>query len=97
MERTNCYWALFNLTRKGAALISLAGWKDLVLSGVTKILDFGVHSTRSTSTSKAELSGLSVKEVLDWGSWSNESIWQNFYHKENIKVGQDYQKKNFKR
>ena len=31
------------------------------------------HSTRSASTSKAEMSGLSVKEILDRGYWSNES------------------------
>ena len=47
--------------------------ESLVLSGVTEILDFGSHSTRSASTSKAELSGLSVEEVLDRGSWSNKS------------------------
>ena len=47
--------------------------ETLVLSRVTEILDFGDHSTRSASTSRAELSGLSVKEVLDRGSWSNES------------------------
>ena len=33
----------------------------LVLSGITKILNFGGLSTRSSSTSKVELSGLSVK------------------------------------
>ena len=71
--------------------------ETLAWSGVTKILDFGGHSTRSASTSKAELSGLSVKEVLDRGSWSNESTWQKFYHKEIIKVGQDYQKIVFKK
>ena len=65
--------------------------ENLVLAGVTKIVEFGGHSTGWASTSKAELSGLSVKEVSDRGSWSNESIWQNFYHKENIKIGQDYQ------
>ena len=64
--------------------------ETLVLSRVTKILNFEGHSTRSVSTSKAELSGLSVKEVLDQGSWSNESFWQNFYDKEIIKVGQVY-------
>ena len=66
--------------------------ETLVFSGVTEILDFGGHSTRSASASKAELSGLSVKEVLDRGSWSNESTFQKFYHKGIMKVGQDYQK-----
>ena len=62
---------------------TISSWlkEALVLSGVTKILDFGGHSTRSVSTSKAEFSGLSVKEVLGRGSWSNESIWQKLYHK----------------
>ena len=68
--------------------------ETLVLSGVTEILDFGGHFTRTTSL---ELLGLFVKEVLDLGSWSNESTWQTFYHKENIKVGQDYQKNVFKK
>ena len=70
--------------------------ETLVLSGVTKILDFWGHSIRSASTLKAELPGLSVKEVLDRGSWSNESTWQKFYHKEIINVGKDYQKNVFK-
>ena len=71
--------------------------ETLVLSEVTEILDFGGHSNRSASTSKAEFSGLSVKEVLDQGSWSNESTWQKFYDKGIIKVGQGYQKNDFKK
>ena len=71
--------------------------ETLVLSRVTDILDFGGYSTRSATASKAELSGLSVKEDLDRGSWSNESTWQKFYHKEIIKVGQDYQKNVFEK
>ena len=49
---------------------SISRWvkETIVLSGVTEILDFGGHSTRSASTSKGELSGLSVKEVLGQGS-----------------------------
>ena len=42
--------------------------ENVVLTGATKIVEFGRHSTRSASTSKAELSGLSVKKVLDRGS-----------------------------
>ena len=47
--------------------------ETLVLSGTTESLDSGGHSTTSASTSKVELLGLSVKEVLDQGSWGNES------------------------
>ena len=43
--------------------------ETLVLSGTTESLDSGGHSTTSDSTSKVELLGLSVKEVLDQGSW----------------------------
>ena len=34
---------------------------------------FKGHSTRSASTSKACLSGISVDDILSRGSWSNES------------------------
>ena len=83
-------------TSQGSVSSTISCWlKDtLVLLEVTEILDFGGHSTRSASTSKVELSGLSVKEVLDEGPWSNESTWQKFY-KEILKVGQDYQKNVF--
>ena len=42
---------------------TLSRWlkEALVLSGITKILKFGGLSTRSASTSKVEVSGLSVK------------------------------------
>ena len=43
---------------------------------------FKGHSTRSASTSKACLSGISVDDILSRGSWSNESTWQKFYHKQ---------------
>ena len=36
---------------------------------------FKGHSTRSASTSKACLSGISVDDILSRGSWSNESTW----------------------
>jgi len=65
----------------------------LDLSGVTEIHDFTGHSTRSASTSKAELSGLSVDDILERGSWSNKSTWQAFYHKQVVKVSQKFQGK----
>ena len=43
---------------------------------------FKGHSTRSVSPSKECLSGISVDDILSRGSWSNESTWQKFYHKQ---------------
>ena len=52
---------------------------------------FKGHSTRSASTSKACLSGISVDDILSRGSWSNESTWQKFYHKQVLSKGQRFQ------
>ena len=46
----------------------------------TKI--FKGHSTRSASTSKAGLAGLSVTDILERGSWTNASTWQRFYNRQ---------------
>ena len=43
---------------------------------------FKGYSAHSSSTSKACLSGISVDDILSRGSWSNESTWQSFYHKQ---------------
>ena len=37
---------------------------------------FKDYSTRSSSTSKACLSGISVDDILNQGSWSSESTWK---------------------
>ena len=39
----------------------------LELSGVTELGSFSGHSTRSASTSKADLSGLAVTDILNRG------------------------------
>ena len=52
---------------------------------------FKGHSTRSASTSKACLSGISVDDILSQGSWSNESTWQKLYHKEVLSKKQLFQ------
>ena len=52
---------------------------------------FKGYSTRSASTSKACLSGISVDDILSRGSWSNESTWQNFYHKQVLSKEQLFQ------
>ena len=43
---------------------------------------FKGHSTRSVSTSKDMVSGVSSVEILKRGHWSNNSTFQKFYHKE---------------
>ena len=45
---------------------------------------FKDHSTRPASASKACQSGVSVDNILSQGSWSNQSTWQKFYHKQGL-------------
>ena len=71
---------------------TISGWikKVLTLANV----DTGVykaHSTRSASTSNANLKGLSLADVLKRGSWSNKSTWQKFYNKEVISTEEAFQ------
>ena len=40
---------------------------------------FGSHSTRSGSTSKREISGLSFKEIAKSAGWSNDKTFAQFY------------------
>ena len=54
---------------------------------------FNGHSTRSAPTSKACLSGVSVDDILSQGSWSNESTWQKFYHKQVLSRDQCFQER----
>ena len=61
-------------------------------------VDVGVfkgRSTRSPSTSKAALSGLSVSGNLERGCWSNSSTWQNFYNKQIELPSERFQKSIF--
>ena len=77
---------------KPASKSTLARWikEALFLADVdTKV--FKAHSLRGASSSKALLSGLSVKEVIDHGRWSQESTWQRFYHKKVDSASKKYQ------
>ena len=61
--------------RKPVVSSSISGWLKTILmkSGV----DTGsskAHSTRSASTSKADLQGASTEDILKRGSWSSKSI-----------------------
>ena len=61
---------------------TVAGWiKEILgLAGVDTNL-FSAHSTRSASTSKACMKGLSIEDILKRGRWSRSSTWQKHYHK----------------
>ena len=52
---------------------------------------FKGHFTRLASTSKACLSDISVDNILSRGSWSNQSTWQKFYHKQVLSKEQLFQ------
>ena len=43
---------------------------------------FKGQSTRSVTTSKVGLAGLSLTGILERGSWSNASTWQRFYNRQ---------------
>ena len=69
--------------RKPVVSSTISGWikKVLTISGVD-VYVFKGHSTRSASTSKAALSGLSVSDILERGCESNSSTWQKFYNRQ---------------
>ena len=53
---------------------NISGWLKNVLkkAGIDRST-FKAHSTRSASTSKADLSGAPLEEILKQGCWSNKS------------------------
>ena len=57
----------------------------------TKI--FKGHSTRLASTSKTGLTGLSVTDILERGSWTNASAWPWFYNRQVESSAEKYQNK----
>ena len=62
-----------------------SGWikKFLQLANVDTNV-FKGHSTRSASTSKVNLKGLALSDILHRGSWSRASTWQKFYNNQII-------------
>ena len=52
---------------------------------------FTVHSTHAESSSKAKVQCVPTKEILKQGSWSNNSIFDKFYHKEILPEGNEFQ------
>ena len=62
--------------------LTVSRWIKEILKKTVDVDVFKGHSTRSASTSKACLSGISVDDILSRGSWLNESNRQKFYHKQ---------------
>ena len=61
---------------------TVAGWvKSMLRLAGINTSQFTAHSTRSASTSKANLKGLSLEDILKRGKWSSKSTWQKHYHK----------------
>ena len=61
---------------------TVAGWVKAILgsAGIDTNL-FTAHSTRTASTSKSEVKGLSLEDILKQGTWLNKSTRQKHYHK----------------
>ena len=71
---------------------TISGWlKNILKKAGIDISTFKAHSTRSASTSKADLSGAPIEEILKRGCWSNKSTWQKFYNKNIIQEGELFQ------
>ena len=73
---------------------TISGWikKVLSLAGIDTNV-FKGHSSRSAASSRAELAGASISEILSMGSWSNESVWQKYYNKPVLTPEESFQKK----
>ena len=54
---------------------------------------FKGHSSRSAAISGAGLAGASIAEILNMGSWSSESVWQNYYNKPVLTPEESFQRK----
>ena len=64
---------------------TLARWLIEVMAAAgIDTTTFKAHSIRAAGSSKAKVLGLSLKDILRRGNWSNESTWQTFYHKKII-------------
>ena len=73
---------------------TISGWiKNVLREAGIDIKIFMGHSTRSASTSKAGLAGLSVTDILERGSWTNALTWQRFYNRQVESSAEKYQNK----
>ena len=76
--------------------LTISGWiKNVCREAAIDTNIFEGHFTRSASTSKAGLAGLSVTDILEGGggSWTNASTWQRFYNRQVESSAEKYQNK----
>ena len=71
---------------------TVSGWikKFLQLANVDTNA-FKGHFTRSASTSKVNLKGLALSDILHRESWSRASTWQKFYNNQIISLEEKFQ------
>ena len=68
---------------------TITGWlKNILKKAGIDISTSKAHSTRSASTSKVNLNGAPIEEILKRGCWSKKSTWQKFYNKSIIQEGE---------
>ena len=77
---TNQLQLSFVQPHKPISNTTLSRWCVTVMkeSGISVNI-FGSHSTRSASSSKCKISGLSFKEIAKSAGWSNEKTFVQFY------------------
>ena len=67
---------------KSVVFFTISDWlKNVLKKAGIDISTFKAHSTRSASSSKADLSGAPIEKILKRGCWSNKSTLQNIITK----------------
>ena len=70
------------LPHKPVCTSTVSGWLKQVMGAAgIDVQHFKGHSTRSASTSKAKVGGLSVKDILHTANWKKASTFQKFYNR----------------
>ena len=64
--------------------------KEVLKQSGINVEHFKAHSTKSASSSKAEMSGLIAEQILKRGNWSTKSARQKFYNK-NIEADKTFE------
>ena len=70
---------------------TVSGWIKKVLQLANVDANVFGHSTRSASTSKVNLKGLTLADILQRGSWSRVSTWQKFHNNQIISPEDKFQ------